>query len=87
MKKRVKPPTLTLVLGFSDKDGALEMLQSLARDGRVSVNIMKARITETHAWLELVLEGPSPRVFDVAALLQDAATTKDPHWRPTSRAS
>ncbi len=86
MSKRVTPPTLTLELGFSDKDRALDLLRSLARDGRVSVNIMKARITEAHARLELVLEGPSPRVFDVASLLQDAATTKDPHWRPTSRA-
>lgn len=80
-------PTLTLRLGFADKDGALDLLQSLARDRRVTVNIMKARITEHHAWLELELDGPWPRLFEVASQLQKAATHRDPDWRPTTRAS
>jgi hypothetical protein len=87
MMKQVSSSPRTLNLGFSDKDGALRLLQSLALDARVSVNIMRARITEDHAWLELELEGPALRVAEVAALLQDAATMKDPDWRPASRAS
>lgn len=86
MKRRDRP-TLTLHLGFSDKDAALALLHSLAQDGRVNVNIMKARITEHYAQLELELVGSWPRLFDVASLLQGSATHKDPDWRPTSRAS
>jgi len=78
MMKRSKPPVVVLELGFCDKDKALTLLQSLALDSRVAVNIMKARITEDSAWLELELKGPSPLVFDVASLLNEAATMKDP---------
>lgn len=87
MMKRLKPPVVLLELGFSDKDQALKLLKSLAQDARIAVNIMKARITEDSAWLALELKGPSPRLFEVACLLNDAATLKDPEWRPVSRAS
>ena len=87
MMKRCQTPDMTLELGFTNKDVALRLLQSLAPDPRVSVNIMKARITEDSAWLELELTGQGPRVMEVAALLNDAATLKDPGWRPLSRAS
>jgi hypothetical protein len=85
--KRLQPPVLNLELGFSDKDKTLRMLTALASDPRVSVNIMKARITECSAWLELELQGQSPRIFEVADLLNEAANVKDPSWRPFSRAS
>jgi hypothetical protein len=87
MMKRLKRPAVELELGFADKDKTLKLLQSLALDSRVAVNIMKARITEDSAWLVLELKGQSPRLFEVASLLNDAATVKDPEWRPVSRAS
>jgi hypothetical protein len=87
MLKRVSTPTLTLELGFSDKDRTLRLLQSLSQDPRVSVNIMKARITENYAWLQLELLGQDPRRAEVALLLNEVATEKDPEWRPVPRAS
>jgi len=87
MIQRIKPPVVTLELGFADKDKTLALLQTLANDRRVAVNIMKARITEDSAWLELDLVGPYPRLFEVAELLNEAASVKDPGWRPVSRAS
>ncbi|HLY09309.1 MAG TPA: hypothetical protein VKW04_08415 [Planctomycetota bacterium] len=87
MMKRWTTPTVTLELGFTDKNEPLKLLQTLAQDARVAVNIVKARITEDSAWLELELKGPSPRLLEVASLLNDAATQKDPGWRPVSRAS
>ena len=87
MMKRVTSPGLTLRLGFADKERTLMLLQSLAQDSRVSVNIMKARITENYARLELELIGQGPRLIEVASLLNEAATEKDPEWRPVSRAS
>lgn len=85
--KRFPPAVLNLELGFSDKDKTLKLLTVLASDPRVGVNIMKARITEYSAWLELELTGQSPRVFEVGELLNEAATVKDPTWKPYSRAS
>jgi len=87
MMKRVTTPALILELGFSDKDRTLRLLQSLSQDPRVSVNIMKARITENYAWLELELLGQGPRLIEVARLLNETATEKDPEWRPVPRAS
>ena len=87
MMKRVTTPALTLELGFSDKDGTLRLLQALALDPRVTVNILKARITEHYAWVELELIGQGPRLLEVASLLNEAAIEKDPDWRPVSRAS
>ena len=87
MMKRVTTPTLTLELGFADKERTLGLLRSLAQDPGVSVNIMKARITEHYAWVELELIGEGPRLFEVASLLNEAATEKDPGGRPVSRAS
>jgi len=85
--KRFPPVVLKLELGFADKDKTLRLLQALAPDTRVSVNIVKARITETSASLQLELRGQTPRLFEVATLLQQAATEKDPSWRPFSRVS
>lgn len=88
MKRVASPsPTVTLELGFSDKEKTLTLLRSLASDPRVSVNIMKARITDVSAWMELELKGQGPRLFEVAALLNESACIKDPNWRPVSRAS
>jgi hypothetical protein len=87
MMKRMKAPVVLLELGFSDKEKTLKLLKSLAQDPRVAVNIMRARLTEDSAWLVLELKGQSPRLFEVATLLNDAATVKDPEWRPVSRAS
>ena len=87
MMKRVTSPGLTLRLGFADKERTLMLLQSLAQDPRVSVNIMKARITENYAWLQLELLGQDPRRAEVALLLNEVATEKDPEWRPVPRAS
>ena len=87
MMKRVTSPGLTLVLGFSDKDRTLRLLRSLSLDPRVSVNILKARITEHYAWLQLELIGQGDRLIEVASLLNEAATDKDPDGRPASRAS
>jgi hypothetical protein len=85
--KRIQPAPVTLELGFSDKDKTLQMLTALASDPRVGVNILKARITEHSAWLELELTGQSPRIFEVGDLLNEAASVKDPSWKPYSRAS
>jgi len=85
--KRFQPVVLTLELGFSYKNKTLRFLKALAPDPRVSVNILKARITETSASLKLELRGQTPRLFEVATLLQEAATVKDPSWSPFSRVS
>jgi hypothetical protein len=87
MMRRLPPPATVLELGFSDKHQALRLLTALAADPRVSVFINRARITEHSAWLRLELEGESPRIVEVATLLNDAATIKDPSWRPVTRAS
>jgi hypothetical protein len=87
MMKRVTTPTLRLELGFAGRDRTLKLLQTLAQDPRVSVNIMRARITEDYASLELELVGEGARVVEVASILNEAATVKDPGWRPVSRAS
>jgi hypothetical protein len=78
---------LNLELGFADKERTLRLLDSLWLDPRTVVNIMRARITERHAQLSLELRGPSYRVAEVASLLTEAASSKDPRWRPRSQAS
>ena len=85
--KRFQPAELILELGFSDKDKTLRMLTALSSDPSVGINILKARITEYTAWLELELTGQSPRIFEVGDLLNEAAAVKDPSWKPYSRAS
>ncbi|HZE99064.1 MAG TPA: hypothetical protein VE981_18810 [Planctomycetota bacterium] len=85
--KRCTEATLNLELGFADKDVALNLLNSLSEDRRVAVNITRARITESSAFLCLELRGPGPRICEVAALLNSRASLKDDFWRPTTRAS
>ena len=85
--KRLKKTTLDLELAFSDKHKALALLGSLAGDASVRVNILKARITEHSAWLQLELQGETARVHETATLLNQEASIKDPSWRPFSRAS
>ncbi|HXX92312.1 MAG TPA: hypothetical protein VEN81_01680 [Planctomycetota bacterium] len=85
--KRMPPAVLKLEVGFADKEKTLRMLKALASDSRVGVNILKARITDQSAWLELELTGQSPRIFEVGDLLNEAACLKDPAWKPHSRAS
>jgi hypothetical protein len=87
LMKRFEMTTLDLELVYSDKDKALALLTSLAADRSVSVNILKARITEHSAWLQLELQGQTPRVQETAALLNREASIQDPSWRPFSRAS
>jgi hypothetical protein len=85
--KRIQPAAVKLELGFCDKDKTLRMLTALASDPRVGVNIIKARITDHSAWLELELTGQSPRILEVGEILNEAASVKDPSWKPFSRAS
>ncbi len=85
--KKIETPTITLTLGFADKNRALALLRSLDAEAAIEVHLMKARITEYAAWLELELVGDLPRLREVASLLNEAASVKDPGWRPMSKAS
>ena len=85
--KKLEPMVLNLKLFFSDKPRTLELLRALDADPRVSVGILKARLCEDTAWMELELRGYNPRLSEVATLLNDIAAGKDPHWKPVSRAS
>jgi hypothetical protein len=85
--KKVAPTVLNLELVFNDKARTLRLMRALDADTNVSVNILKARLTPDMAWMELELRGHNPRLDEVAALLSEAASVKDPFWKPFSRAS
>jgi hypothetical protein len=81
-------PTLILELSFDDKEGTLRLLELLEAEGKVQVNIMRARLDERSAWMSLELQGAELRqVWDAAARLQEAACIKDASWKSSSQAS
>lgn len=79
--------TIRLEQVFTDPARALGLLKSLHQDGRVRVNIVRARIDPGVAELALELRGRSPRLQEVANLLEAAAQTQRPRRTPASRAS
>jgi hypothetical protein len=85
--KKPGPTVLCLELEFNDKPRTLRLLEILAGDAGVSVDILRARLDDNWAWMALELRGANPRLREVAGLLSDAACVKDPYWKPHSRAS
>jgi hypothetical protein len=85
--KQLQPSALTLTLSTCNQDKLLELLKTLACESKVAVNIMKGRITDHSAWLELELRGESPRLFEIATLLHETAGLQKLPRRPESRVS